>query len=276
MTAIEMFYIAARSGIVILCLAGTLILWRQSQAAKRGLRGSRAILGCAITLLLFAAVLTVNDLRAALGSGEQMATYAGATLWLLFDAGVPLLMIQAVVLMRQRDAALEALEQASMTDALTELANRRGFWGTATAALDACQRRGAPASVIMFDLDRFKTINDGFGHAAGDEVLREAAAAVRRQVRASDIAARLGGEEFALFCPDTGASQAAALAERVRAEIRRSVRHPAGEAMVVTTSAGVATIAAGQADLDSALAAADRAMYRAKEAGRDRVAVGGS
>lgn len=277
MTNTEIVFIAARAAITLLCLITFGMVWRHGRDGTRLDPGQRSILVFTCVLLVMAALLTLNDLHAALSPGEQMATYDGAWLWLVFDAGVPLLMIQALRLMRQRDAALVALERASVTDALTGLANRRGFSAAAATALLDCGRRGEGAAVVMFDLDRFKNINDGHGHAAGDAVLQATAGALRRHVRASDVAGRLGGEEFALLCPGATTAQAAALAERVRDEIRRTVPHPAGNGAVVTTSAGVAAVDCPEAgSMEAALIAADQALYVAKNAGRDQVAIADS
>ena len=276
MTSTEAIFIAARAGIALLCLIALAIVWHHGRTGARFDASQRTILIFTSLLLLLASVLTLNDLRAALSPGEQLATYAGAWLWLVFDAGVPLLMLQAMRLMQQRDAALIALEQASVTDALTGLANRRGFSAAAARMLIGSHRRGEPVSLAMFDLDRFKGINDGFGHAAGDAVLREAAAALRRHIRATDVAARLGGEEFAVLCPGMTAAQTAVMAERIRHEIRHSVPHPAGDGAAVTTSAGVAAVEQFEAGVDGALLAADEALYAAKRAGRDRVVIAGS
>jgi len=275
MTQTETIFVTARLGIVALCLATVLIVWRYARFDTNSGERPKTVLGLTVGLLLSASLLTLNDIHAALSPGEQMATYDGAWLWLLYDAGVPLLVLLVLRLTRQRSAAIAALERASVTDALTELANRRGFTTAAAAALQACQRRGESAAVVMFDLDRFKSINDGHGHAAGDAVLRGAAAALRRHVRASDVAGRLGGEEFALLCPGMTTEQAATLAERVRDEIRHAVPHPAGDGTAVTTSAGVAMVERPEAGMDAALVAADQALYAAKKAGRDRVAIAG-
>ena len=274
MTHTEIVFIAARSGIVGLCLVTLLIVGRQARVGIPVGGNQRPMLAFAAALLLVAVLLTINDIHAALGPDEQMASYAGAWLWLLFDAGVPLLMILTLRLMQQRDIALATLERASVTDALTDLANRRGFAAAASTALDACRRRGEAAAVVLFDLDRFKSINDGHGHAAGDAVLRGTAAALRRHVRASDVAGRLGGEEFAVLCPGMTTDQAAAMANRVRAEIRSAVPHPAGVGAIVTTSAGVAAVDGGEGGVEAALIVADRALYAAKQSGRDRIAVG--
>lgn len=271
MTHTETIFLAARGGIVLLCLISLLVVGRHAWIGRHLGASQWPMLVCTAALLLAAAVLTANDLRAALSPGEQMAAYEGAWLWLIFDAGVPLLMIHVLRLIRQRDEALAALERASVTDALTGVANRRGFAAAAEAALRSSRRDGRGTAVVMFDLDRFKGINDGHGHAAGDAVLRAAAAVLRRSLRGGDVVGRLGGEEFALLCPGTATAEAASLAERVRTAIRSEVPHPAGGGAAVTTSAGVAAVE--DAGLEAALAAADRALYAAKAAGRDRVAV---
>jgi diguanylate cyclase (GGDEF)-like protein len=273
LTPTEAVFVAARVGVVLLCLLSLVTIRRQARNHGHFPRNHWPTLASAAGLLLAAIVLTVNDLYAALSPGEQMATYDGAWLWLIFDAGVPLLMIHVLRLISQRDRAFAELERLSVTDALTALANRRGFSEAAATALLQCRRRAEPAAVIVFDLDRFKSINDGHGHAAGDAVLQGVAAALRRQARATDIAARLGGEEFVLLCPATTPQQAALLAERVREEIRGSVPHPAGNGAMVTSSAGVAAVLPLDAGAAPALVAADRALYAAKEAGRDRVVV---
>lgn len=274
MTHTEIVFVAARVGIVGLCLVTLLIVGRHARARPPVAGEQRPMLAFAAALLMCAGLLTINDILAALSPDEQMASYAGAWLWLLFDGGVPLLMILSLRLTQQRDIALATLERASVTDALTDLANRRGFAAASSAALDACRRRGEAAAVVLFDLDRFKSINDEHGHAAGDAVLRGTAAALRRHVRASDVAGRLGGEEFAVLCPGMTTAQAAAMAERVRAEIRSAVPHPAGDGAVVTTSAGVAAVDCREANVEAALIVADRALYAAKQSGRDRIAVG--
>ena len=128
----------------------------------------------------------------------------------------------------------------------------------------------------MLDLDRFKAINDGFGHHAGDLVLRGGAAAIARAVRATDGPGRLGGVEFVLLLPGDGVAAAAQVAERLRVLVADSVRHPGAPQCRVTFSAGVAAIGAeaDAAALEAALSAADRALYAAKADGRDRIVIG--
>lgn len=169
--------------------------------------------------------------------------------------------------------ALGRARELARTDDLTGLANRRAFVELGTTALDQARRYERPLSLVMFDIDRFKQINDSHGHAAGDEVLRAVAAAARQAARSADTPGRLGGEEFALLLPETGAAAATALAERLRRDVAAlSIAHN-GTALRCTCSFGVAERDAAVLNLDALLSAADEALYRAKAAGRDRVEV---
>ncbi len=167
------------------------------------------------------------------------------------------------------------LERLSGTDALTGLANRRLLAGEGARIVGICRRAGQPCSCLMLDMDRFKHINDMHGHAAGDEMLRRLAAAITETVRASDFVVRMGGEEFAIIAPNTDAARALALAERLRCNVERIDLHQAGEPVSVTISVGVAGMSLapgfGSGPLEDMLARADHALYRAKQAGRNRV-----
>jgi diguanylate cyclase (GGDEF)-like protein len=133
------------------------------------------------------------------------------------------------------------------------------------------RRRKAPISVLVFDLDRFKTINDQNGHATGDAVLQLFAKVVRETLRATDILGRLGGEEFVALLPST-ALEAAVAAERVRVALAAARIVRAGRHIAVTVSIGVAAGSPATA-IDVLIARADEALYRAKENGRDRVEI---
>jgi len=167
------------------------------------------------------------------------------------------------------------LERLARTDPLTGLANRRHFMEMLEREADRCQRYLRPVSIVLLDLDHFKAVNDTHGHAAGDDVLREAARVLRSVCRDVDLAARLGGEELALLLPETESAGARAAAERVREQFG-AVQHrsPAGRSFTVTASLGVAT-AASSCDGEALLQTADDALYRAKSEGRDRVVVAG-
>ena len=167
--------------------------------------------------------------------------------------------------------ANERLAEASRTDPLTGLPNRRGFLREAAGALHRRNRSLRPLSVVLGDVDHFKRINDTRGHAAGDEVLRGVAETLRVALRGQDVVARWGGEEFILLLPDTGAAGAVRAAENLRAAVAAMRVAPDGEAVEVTISFGCAEHR-NERNLESTIAAADAALYRAKGEGRNRVA----
>jgi diguanylate cyclase (GGDEF)-like protein len=169
-----------------------------------------------------------------------------------------------VMLCRERVHAV--LTTALSTDALTGAANRGAFLVQAARLLRRTHESGKPASLIVFDLDHFKRINDGHGHAAGDCVLRSFAETARAALRPGDLLGRLGGEEFAALLPGAPADRAVAIADRVR----RAFEIATGDGVASTVSAGVAE-AGHYLSLEAAFDIADRALYRAKTGGRNRV-----
>src|ERR1700728_198378 len=173
------------------------------------------------------------------------------------------------------------LLRAGITDFLTGWHNRRYLQQRLKEELSRAQRRGSTIGCLMMDIDRFKSINDGYGHLAGDAALKEVAHRVESQIRSMDTAARFGGDELAILLPDSSAAEAAKLGERIRECIAGVpfVLTPQIERSL-TVSVGVASIAPGrhETDLkavaDRLLADADAALYRAKALGRSRVQVG--
>ncbi|HCY62931.1 MAG TPA: hypothetical protein DHV59_08915 [Oxalobacteraceae bacterium] len=166
----------------------------------------------------------------------------------------------------------QELRQMATTDFLTGLPNRRHFIACLEQLQANMQRQHtACAAVLMFDLDYFKRINDNYGHAAGDAVLRQVAALVRDQLRKTDSAGRVGGEEFAILLPESDLAGALAFAERLRQSVEQTPLPFDGREIRVTTSIGVAAMDAADACAEAALARADMALYRAKEDGRNRV-----
>lgn len=178
-------------------------------------------------------------------------------------------------LRRTHEALREAnaeLERLANTDPLTGLANRRRFLERLDGEIERADRYERPLSLILLDLDRFKAVNDTHGHAAGDDVLRDAARVLRAVSREVDLPARIGGEEMTLLLPETDRRGARAVAERIRSAIERA-RHaaPDGDPFRVTASLGVASAGPGARTGAELLQRADEALYRAKEAGRNRV-----
>lgn len=176
--------------------------------------------------------------------------------------------------LQQRLAAAEdRVRELAVTDDLTGLRNRRHAQHRLEEEAARAVRTGHPLSVALFDLDHFKQVNDRFGHAAGDAVLRAVAAAALRVCRVSDVVARFGGEEFLLVLPETGADGAATIAERLRRALEAMRVAHEGREVAVTASFGLATAVPGPGGIDTGalIKAADRALYRAKAEGRNRV-----
>jgi diguanylate cyclase (GGDEF)-like protein len=163
------------------------------------------------------------------------------------------------------------LQREVWTDPLTGLPNRRFARESLAEAWEASVRRGQPFACIMVDVDHFKRVNDTFGHAAGDLVLKGTAASLRKSVRRSDVLCRFGGEEFLVVCPDIDANGAFRTAERLRKAIESNVIDSDLFTGNVTISAGAAMWNEGMADVDVLLKLADDALYDAKRAGRNRV-----
>jgi diguanylate cyclase (GGDEF)-like protein len=162
---------------------------------------------------------------------------------------------------------------AAIRDELTGMLNRTALVNRSAEIEYQSRLTGEPVALILGDIDDFKAVNDHHGHAAGDAVLRDVADVLRRELRAFDLAYRLGGEEFAVLIPGADAPRAAELAERLRAAVRA---RPVGD-LAVTMSFGVAASARDVAFVwDDAFAAADRALYAAKAAGRDCVRAAGA
>lgn len=175
----------------------------------------------------------------------------------------------------------ERLKQAGLTDPLTGVNNRRYFDSRCGDEVAHARRHDAPLACMFLDIDKFKRINDTFGHHAGDEVLRQAAQLIKLQLRCHDIIARYGGEEFVVLLPQTALAQACEIAERIRSTM---AEHPFGlssaEKLNVTLSIGVAMLPDESSEelcacVQKLVSAADAALYQAKASGRNRVVCDG-
>jgi diguanylate cyclase (GGDEF)-like protein/PAS domain S-box-containing protein len=178
---------------------------------------------------------------------------------------------------RQTEELLQSLKQArselerlSRHDPLTGLLNRREFDERATRELRRASRRQSPTCVAMLDLDHFKSVNDRFGHALGDRVLRRVAAILQTEVRRDDVVARYGGEEFIILLPETALDESTAVIERVRSAVASEPWNEIRAGLALTLSAGLAELARSET-LASLIDRADQLLYRAKRGGRNRV-----
>lgn len=233
---------------------------RAQRAAFAGLLTASAISGTLFLVKLLALLLPAWAALGALGSSLVVLLPAAIT-------GIGLF----TIFLLTADLA-DKTRRLAATDMLTGLLNRRGFEGAAQALLGFYARKGRSATLVLIDIDRFKDVNDSFGHFVGDEVLVGFARVLAARVGRRDLLCRLGGEEFALLMADTDASAATYAAEKMRAAIRAAVLG-LPDRRVLTASMGVAEMTAGSVALPMLLARADAALYAAKAAGRDRVIV---
>jgi len=226
----------------------------------------------AISMIIFALV----QLPAALfayGLGPEKSVvmemmYSHPTV-LIIPAGF-IGMAMFVIFMLASDVSVD-MKEIAVHDQLTGLLNRRGFSEQSVMAYATARRRRAPVSVIMTDIDHFKTVNDEFGHATGDEALAHFAKLLSENRRIDDVAARIGGEEFALVLPGTKIEEAISIADELCERMAFSPLAVDGRDVVMTASFGVAAISEKDTCLTDVIVRADRALYRSKRAGRNRV-----
>ncbi len=173
------------------------------------------------------------------------------------------------------DLVRDAAEQHhfATTDSMTELHNRRHFITLATAEWERFQRYQRPLSLLMFDIDHFKFINDKLGHDAGDQAIVHLSDLARQDKRPTDVLARIGGDEFVMLLPETDVAQAGAVAERLRQKVAQSPTGDHGAEMKMTVSIGVAGATLSMPSVEALLKQADEALYRAKFLGRNKVSM---
>jgi len=229
-----------------------------------------------LALLILSGLIIASDISLVAVKAQIIFFYAGAEGAILWGRYILNLYRARLFLLNTRDdlrntAALREnaiLSRDAFTDPLTNAANRRAFNEAVRGLIDA-RRHLRPVSLCMIDIDHFKQLNDSAGHLAGDRALRDVAAAISGQMRGkTDLLARFGGDEFLLLLGDTGLAEALEVAERIRAEIAL-LALPAG----ITVSIGVAAVMGRQMTIEALLSEADGALYRAKQAGRNRVSV---
>ena len=169
------------------------------------------------------------------------------------------------------DKARNDAERLARTDELTKLYNRRAFTEQAAHSIKKARESRQPLSLVMFDIDHFKRLNDSYGHDAGDKVLQKLAEHIQASIRGTDIAARMGGEEFTILLPDTSTEQALSIAEQLNESIGELKVHFNNLVLSITASFGVSEFLPNQDSFESLFSRTDKALYRAKHLGRNRV-----
>ena len=226
----------------------------------------------AIFCTLFATAQAVSASIALMQGGAPDAELYSAYMHFTFltvPAGY-VAMSMFIILMMASDISAK-MKRLATRDQLTGLLNRRGFNEYGERAFSAAKRNDTPLSVIMTDIDRFKYINDKFGHAAGDTALVHFAGLMSENRRKTDVIARVGGEEFALLLPGTELRDALALADQLCKKIGSTPMELTSVGLPMTSSFGVSAISKKDASLDDMVRRADRALYRSKRAGRNQV-----
>lgn len=272
-----------------LALVNVIGAWQLSVAPWVGIRTAR--LYAVIAWWALVLILVLRGVMSALAIGTQTATVpefeANFTYLLVFifspitltAAALGLIMMTVRRLADERESALNEArrmalhyEQLASFDALTGAYNRRFFMARASEELSKCRRTAQPCCLLMIDLDHFKRVNDTYGHASGDEALRQLARIARSTLRDFDMFGRIGGEEFAVMLSAVDVKQAVDIGNRLReAMSAQTITHEAKQ-FRITLSGGVAR-ATDQDSVESLLEAADAALYRAKNTGRNRIEV---
>lgn len=272
MTSEDFAFLLLRAALGTLCFYAAWVALRLGLVVARNpMRRQRGLVGAAL-------LTAIGVLHLGTGIDEGLGRAGDSVrpldwVWLGIDLLVPLFFLRLSQAVRERDVLEQELVAAAMQDPLTGLHNRAGFADAATAALAGADRHGDASVAVMLDVDHFKAVNDGWGHAAGDAVLRGVAASLRQAVRRQDALGRVGGEEFALVLPGLTPEAALPIIDRLRQAVTAEVTHPGAPDRRLTLSAGIAPV--GPEGLEAAFNAADGALYAAKQGGRNRTALAG-
>jgi len=201
---------------------------------------------------------------------EELGLDVGATDFIRKPISPKIVLARTSNILKLR-AATRELERLAGTDPLTGAFNRRRFLEVGNAEMRRSKRYKHNFSVLMLDIDRFKAVNDTYGHSIGDLALKETVTVIQDAMRGQDTLGRLGGEEFAVIVPESGVEDAAAVAERIRASIAQIVIDTPDEPLSFTMSIGVSESDNDDDSVEDALKRADKALYAAKEQGRNQV-----
>lgn len=239
---------------------------------RKGNKMRPAELATAITMVLFGVSQVTVATVSALQGVDGDSAYRSLSLSILFVSVPPGYTALAVFALFMVASDLsDDMKELAVSDQLTGLLNRRGFGERSAAAYATARRSDEVVAIIMTDIDRFKTINDDFGHAAGDDALCHFAEILNTKRRADDVVARIGGEEFALILPGTSLDDAIRIADELCHRVQESRFDVDGKPAPMTASFGVSILSAKDTCLTDAIIRADKALYRSKREGRNRV-----
>jgi diguanylate cyclase (GGDEF)-like protein len=209
--------------------------------------------------------------------GERRLSELEHLQWSILTIVLATLLLEALTIfrpmIRRITSYMSEILHLATTDMLTGIPNRRSFYESGAVELARARRYTRPLTLLMLDADNFKQVNDTYGHAAGDAVLKALAAALRSSIRETDVLARLGGEEFGILMPETAVPHAAGLAERLRSAIALLPVPVEDRAVSVTVSIGVAPVPNHTSGIEHAMRIADELLYQAKQRGRNCVVV---
>ena len=276
----------AQARVELLLLAGVGVGAASVTRLSVGLRfGEMLAVGSLLLMVVMLAAL-VTSLRHALTSygllltvvnvlglvfGASSLFFFAVDVFLISGAAAGVILAALSERLARRTFRLELeLEVLATRDSLTGAHNRRSFLRQAGHEIDRARRGARPVSLLMVDIDRFKSINDTHGHPVGDEVIRTLARTCQETLRSVDVLGRLGGEEFAIILPETGAEGALRVAERLRQTLAETLVSVGEKALTFTVSVGVAEWLPGEG-LDQLLSRGDQALYAAKNTGRNKV-----
>jgi diguanylate cyclase len=232
---------------------------------KMAVGGAGFLARCSLALLVTCAVVSAFMGFEVRPSTSMVQIIGSLPLLVLYPLVVGLTTYRLARRLREQN---QLLSEESRTDGLSGLLNRRYWEDAVSAEFQRCLRSKRRASLLMLDIDHFKSINDRYGHPVGDEVIRNVAAILRAALREEDVPGRYGGEEFGILLPDTPAAGAEVIAERIRRRIEGAALARSG--LRATVSIGIAEIGSQDVEYTVAISHADRALYAAKERGRNR------
>ena len=203
---------------------------------------------------------------------EKLDLYVNSLYYVGMMFVVILLLFRVKTLIKRLSASRNELEQQALTDPMTKLYNRRYLAEVTAHLLGLMRRNRSQITVVMLDIDKFKNINDTYGHQVGDDVIIKLAQTLKKFTRVSDVTCRLGGEEFLILLPETELEGGCSMAETLRREVEKlSITLDDGTELRFTISLGVAEVNRDDRNFDAAMTRADTALYEAKESGRNRV-----